>query len=116
MVFKTGGIKTVKGEFDLICAAVNIKRIWAKTEDKNGNPDGVIPFFITKSGMVTIFELLYLVKLKYRLVISNTKKKEKNELSDNLLAAGRFIELHRGDKRPFARPFSFLSLRCPQDI
>jgi hypothetical protein len=39
--FLTRGIKTVKGEFNLFCAAVNIKRIWARMKDKNGNPDGL---------------------------------------------------------------------------
>lgn len=38
--FLTRGLKTVRGEFQLICAAVNIKRIWAKIRDKNGKSDG----------------------------------------------------------------------------
>lgn len=38
--FLTRGLKTVKGEFNLICAAVNIKRLWARLKDNNGSPDG----------------------------------------------------------------------------
>jgi hypothetical protein len=44
--FLTRGIKTVKGEFNLICAAVNMKRIWARVEDKNGHPYGLVPLML----------------------------------------------------------------------
>jgi transposase len=46
--FLTRGIATVRGEFHLICAAVNIKRIWARIQDTFGNPHGfaslVLPY------------------------------------------------------------------------
>jgi transposase len=38
--FLTRGLKTVKGEFNLICAAVNIKRILVRLKENNGSPDG----------------------------------------------------------------------------
>ena len=40
--FLTRGITTVRGEFNLICAAVNIQRIWARIRDTFGNPEGFI--------------------------------------------------------------------------
>jgi transposase len=41
--FLTRGIKAVTGEFQLICAAVNIKRIWTRIKNSRDNPDGFIP-------------------------------------------------------------------------
>ena len=43
--FLTRGIKTVRGEFQLICAAVNIKRIRIMIRDKSGDPDGLSLFY-----------------------------------------------------------------------
>lgn len=37
--FLTRGITTVRGEFNLICAAVNIKRIWERLRDTFDDPD-----------------------------------------------------------------------------
>lgn len=37
--FLTRGIATVRGEFHLICTAVNIKRIWERLKDTFGDPD-----------------------------------------------------------------------------
>ena len=37
--FLTRGIATVRGEFHLICAAVNIKRIWERLRNTFGDPD-----------------------------------------------------------------------------
>ncbi len=39
--FLTRGLKTVRGEFQLICAAVNIKKIWARIRYNNGKPGGL---------------------------------------------------------------------------
>lgn len=46
--FLTRGIKAVRGEFQIICAAVNIKRIWARMKNKKDNPDGSIPHLSSK--------------------------------------------------------------------
>jgi transposase len=35
-VFLTRGIKTVRTEFNIICTAMNLKRIWGYLQKKNG--------------------------------------------------------------------------------
>jgi len=40
--FITRGIKAVKIEFNIICAAMNLKRIWIKLQRKNGKKRDIL--------------------------------------------------------------------------